>query len=264
MGFMDKLVNLQNVTPGAIAVLTCPLGLTYDKIRFKLGGGLTPDHLTLIEGKANGRRFFVDSGRYIAKRRAYKGIPTNDAFVTLDWTEINARGGAVPQYVAAIPSNLLSQLTFEISISGTAPAGSTLTAEAEGRPPTSNANIGKLLDFNQPFPAAGEGSLFLPTGSSSGGIIKRLWLHSSHITAVDLRLNNQSIYRADLANIQEAQIENNLVPQAGLTVIDFIADGNLMGALNTISSSQVEVRLTMDAGDNVHGYIEYIDAINRL
>lgn len=270
--FYDQLNNLQNVRAdgGGVAILTLPLAVTYDKIKLKLLGDLTAADITRIEGKANGKTFFVDTGARRKARQDYKGIHTEAGFMTIDFTEPNARGGAVPQYLASIPANLLKSLTFEITL-GAAGVGETfgLEAYAEFRGPTNNPYITKHLDFNVSLPNAGEHDLFLPSGVS-GGIIKRVWLHhTGNITAADLRVNRVTAIKAKVTDLEYQQKENNLVPQANVTVLDFVVDGNLQGALNTASQSgkaapSIELRLTTDAADVISGYIEYIDPINRL
>lgn len=270
--FYDQLNNLQNVRAdgGGVAILTMPLSVTYDKLKLKLLNDLTAADITRIEGKANGKTFFVDTGARRKARQEYKGIHTENGFLTIDFTEPNARGGAVPQYLASIPANLLKSLTFEITL-GAAGVGETfgLEAHAEFRGPTNNPYITKFLDFNASLPNAGDHDLFLPSGVS-GGIIKRLWLHhTGHITAAELRVNRVTAIKAKSADLTYQQKENNLVPQANVTVLDFVVDGNLQGALNTAGADgkgapSVELRLTTDAADVISGYIEYIDPINRL
>lgn len=261
--FADKLIDIRNVGAGKTAVITCPIGPTFDKIKLHLSGGLTAADITLIEGKANGRRFFVETGTNAIKRQNYKGVLTDSNFITLDFTEPKARGGAPEQYLASIPSNLLRQLTFEITIAPTANPASTIDAHAEVRNPTANPYIRKQLDFNQSVPA-GEAVLFLPTGVS-GGIVKRIWLHSADIQAHDLRVNGHTVMRLNKAELEYGQKENGIVPQAGIYVVDFVADGNVVsGALDTQKGQNVELRLTMAAAGSVFGYLEYIDPIGRL
>jgi len=265
----DKIANVQNVRPGGVAIVNCPCNVTYDKIKLKLGGGLTAADITMIEGKANGKVFMRETGPDAILRQKYKGIATSASYITLDFTEPFARGGAVPQFMASIPANLLSQLTFEVTISGAANPACTLEAHTEFRAPSQNPFIRKLVDFNVALPIVGDNDLFLPSGSV-GGIIKRIWLHGTDkITGFDLRVNRLSARRALKADYQFEQGENKLVPQATLDVIDFIADGNMQGALNTGADAKgnaptVELRVNVSAAETLRGYIEYIDPIGRL
>lgn len=269
-GMYDKVSNVQNVRPGGVAIITLPCNVTYDKIKLKLGGGLVAADITKIEGKANGKTFMVDTATRAKLRQAYKTKTVDAAWVTLDFTEPDSRGGAASQFAASIPANLLSQLTFEVTIDAGANALSTLECHTEFRAPTNNPFIRKLIDFNVAFAAAGEHDLFLPSGSV-GGIIKRIWLHGTDkITAWDLRVNRLSARRAVLADWKFEQKENGLTPQATMDVLDFVADGNIMqGALNTGVDAKgkvpsVELRVTVSSAETLTGYIEYIDPIGRL
>ncbi len=270
MGYYDKIANIQNVRPGAVAIASLPCSVTYDKVKFKLGGGLVAADITRIEGKANGKTFYVDNAPFANLRQAYKTIGTDAAWVVVDFTEPKSRGGAVSQFLASIPANLLKTLTFEVTIDGGANVASTMECHVEFRAPTANPFIRKMLDFNASLPNAGDHDLFLPAGVS-GGIIKRVWLHSAGglITGWDLRVNRVSARRQVQADWQFEQTENGMTPQALLDVIDFIADGNVQGALNTGpdlsgKSPLVELRVTVSAAEVLHGYLEFIDPINRL
>ncbi len=270
MGFYDKVANVQNVRPGAVAIITLPCSVTYDKIKLKLGGGLVAADLTRIEFKANGKTFYVDNAPFANLRQAYKAIGINAAWVTVDFTEPKSRGGAVSQFLASIPANLLKTLTCEVTIGAAANVLSTMECHVEFRQPTGNPFIKKMLDFNASLPNAGEHDLFLPAGAS-GGIIKRLWMHTGGalVTGIDLRVNRVSAKRQLKADWQFEQTQNDLVPQALLDVIDFMADGNVQGALNTGPDASgkapvVELRVTVSAAEVIHGYLEFIDPINRL
>lgn len=262
--FFDDMVDLQNVRPGATAILKLSYNATYDKIHFNLGGGLTKADITRIEGKANGVTFYVDDATALAVRDAYSDEHSEASVLTLDFTEPHTRGGAPEQYLASIPRNLLNSLTFEVTIAAGANAASTLKAKAEYRGPTKNPFILRRKDFNVALPTVGENDLMLPT-QVTGGMVKRIWLqHTGHITNIELRTDGVPRIRTLVSDLEYSQKRNNLVPQANLTVIDFLADGNLMGMLNTQGVKEALLRITTDAADTVKAYIDYIDHISRL
>ncbi|HEV6967421.1 major capsid protein P2 [Roseateles sp.] len=276
MGFKVQLTNLQNVAPGNVATLKVPVGPgapTYDQVKLVLGGGLTPAKITNIRGKANGRIFLDESGNgatAVQQRDAYRGIFNDATEVVLDFTERNARNGAAEQLVAAVPGSLLQDLSFEITLDATAPAGSTITAIANYRPPTTNPNIRKLLTTTQAFAAAGTTGapniMYLPVGGQ-GGKLKRVWIRESVagvITHAQIRIANNVVFDADRAVWEYDQKRNLLVPQAGLAVLDFIEDGNLAGMLDTGSAPNVELRLTTSAAATFGVDYEFLDPIGRL
>jgi hypothetical protein len=47
-------------------------------------------------------------------------------------------------------------------------------------------------------------------------------------------------------------------------VVDFIADGNLAGLLDTAAAPNVELRLVTTVGEQNKVYVEYLDPIGRL
>lgn len=268
MGMFNKVANVQNVAPGHIAIITLPTNCTIDKLHLELGGGLTAAGLTRIEGKANGKTFFVDDGTKNNLRMAYKGIAVDAAYVTLDFTEANAKS-ATEQMLASLPANLLQSLTFEVTIDAAANALSTLGAEIEFRAPSNNPFIRKMIDFTTALQGAGDWDIYLPNGSV-GGIIKRVFLHGTDkLTKWDLQVNRVSARYQTIAQWKHEQGQNHLVPQATMDVMDFMPDSNIQGALNTSADAKgnvpnVSLRLTSSAADSLHGYIEFVDPIGRI
>lgn len=268
MSMFDDIINLQNVGPGKVAILECPCSVTYDKLHLVLGGGLTAADITKIEGKANGRTFFVDTGTFAVLRQKYKTIYNQASQITLDFTEPKARGGAVPQFMSSIPGNLLSKLTFEFTIGGGANVNSTLAAKAEYRAPTQNPYIRKMMLWNAALPIVGDNDLFMPSGVA-GGLLKRVWLHGTDkLTAYNLTVDKKTVRKQLKADWLNEQNENTMTPQAGLDVIDFIADGNMQGMLNTAGDGkhvpEIGLRATVSAAETLAIYLEYIDPIGRL
>lgn len=274
MGYKLPLTNLQNVAPGNIATLKCPVGQgapTYDQIRLELSGGMTPAHLEWVRGKANGRIFFdEDGGLVINDRDDYRGVYNDATAVVLDFTEPKARNGANEQLLASVPGSLLADLAFEVKIAVGAPAGGRITAVANYRPPTSNPYILKRLNTTQGFSGAGTSGapniLYLPVGNN-GGKIKRVWIHESVanvVTDAQIRIANNVVHEVTRARLEHDQKRNGLVPQAGVMVLDFVEDGNLAGMLDTERAPMVELRLGTTAGATYKVFYEFIDPISRL
>lgn len=267
--YYGPVLNVQNAGPGKTALITPGLGATYDKFILKLAGGLTAADLTAIRIKANDEEFFYDTGTNLDKRQAYQGVDTDVAEVCIDFTEPNARGDAAAQYLASLPANLLKKLQIEVDIAdaeGAEEDFSQLTVAAEYRGPTQNRFILKRRPFNFYAGAAGDHDLLLPSGFS-GGIIKRVWLHGASITAAQLKLGNSIAmdYKA-IAELTRVQERNGLTPQTNIRCLDFVADGNLMGALDTSKQRGVDIslKLTTSGAVSIAGFIDYIDPIDRI
>ena len=260
----DRSIDLQNVKPGAVAVLKLSYDATYDRIHLTLSGGLTKANVGRIEGKANGVTFFVDDGALIGVRDAYQGVYVDPNIITIDFTEPNTRGGAAAQYLAALPRNMLASLTFEFEIKTTAAAGSDMKAMTEHRDKTPNPFVLQRKDFNVPLTLVGENDVMLPV-MGNGGLIKRIWLHSTgHITAAELRTDGKPRIRASVGELTYQQKRNRLVPQNNLLVLDFIGDGNLMNMLDTSQITEALLRITTDAPDSLKAYIDYVSDIKLL
>lgn len=265
MSFYDQMIDFQNCTPGNVGILKLSYNATFDKLHLKLGGGLTLAHLGKIEGKANGVTFFEDIAAFMVKRDAYMGVFTQADTLTIDFTEPNTKGGAAAQYLAALPRNLLTSLTFEVTISADAPAAMTLKAEGEYRDPTSNPFILRRKKFTIPLTVAGDNDYALPSGEN-GGLIKRAWIHhAGTIVASELRTNGTPRIRASVASMEYKQKRNRVVPQAGLLVLDFIDDGNLMNMLNTTQVTETLLRLNTNAGGGqATVFLDYVADLRRL
>lgn len=262
--YYDQMIDLQNATPGNVAVLKLAYNATFDRLHFILGGGLTKAHIKRIEGKANGVTFFVDEGANIAIRDAYLGVYTQADTLTLDFTEPNTKGGASAQYLASLPRNLMASLTFELTIDPAAPGAMTLKCDGEYRDPTTNPFVLRRKDFTVALSNLGDNDLVLPSGAD-GGLVKRVWIHGGAISVAELRTNGTPRKRGTVAAMQQAQKRDRLTPQAGVLVLDFIQDGNLMGMLNTAQVKETLLRLTTTAaGGQAKVYVDYVDDLRKL
>lgn len=271
MALKLPITNLQALSPGNIATLKVPVGPgapTLDKMILSLSGGMLPAHIESVRGKANGRTFYDETlgATNINIREAYKGVFQSAAFVVLDFTEPNARNGAVEQMMSTIPLSLLQDLTFELKIAAAAPVTGKISIQGIVRQPTTNPWITKLLNTSIGFPNAGDQIIYLPTGGA-GGKFKRIWIRegtANTITKVDLRIANTTVYEATRAEIEHEQKRNKLTPQANYVCIDFVEDGNLSGVMDTKRANQVELRVSSTAANNYTVFYEFVDPIGNM
>lgn len=271
MAFKLRATNLQNVAPGNTATLKLPVGKnapTLDKVLIGLSGtAVTPAHISRIRGKANGRLFFDETtGTVRNLRDDYRGVFTDAGFVTIDFTEKRARNGAVEQLLASVPMSQLQDLSFEFDIAAGAPADIALNAQMVVRQPTNNPFIAKMLNTTQNFGNSGEQIMYLPTGGA-GGKLKRVWIHEATpgtLTELQIRVGNNIAYETTRAQLEHSQKQNDLTPQTGIVVVDFVEDGNLSGVLDTGISANVELRMQSSAGNTYQVFYEFIDPIGRL
>lgn len=268
MAFTGKAVSISQVVPGNDTVLKLPTGAgapTYDQILLELSGGLLPSHIKKITGNANGEDFYqAGSMETWEKHQDYRGLanlPTK--FLVLDFTEKKARNGATEQLWSSIPGQLLQSLSFAFEISEDAPAGGKLSAEMVYRPPTTNPMILKQRRATEHFSGGGDQLIQLKTGNA-GSNIKRMYIHEETpgtITGVELRIGNRVAWESSRARMEHFQERNDMVPQPGLLVLDFVLDGNMSGMLPTKGFNSVDLTLKSTAGNAYIVYYESVDPI---
>ena len=264
-----KATNLQNVSPGNTATLTLSCGAnapTLDILRFALSGGMTQAHIRRITVKANGGNTYEElDGVTHTNRDKYRGVYTDNGFLTIDFTEPRSRNGAIEQYAGSVPLSLLQNFTVELEIANDAPATGRIVAKQLLRAPTRAPWVHKMFKTTDSSSAAGEKILYLPN-AQSGGKMKRIYVHEQTpgtITEVELRIGNKVVYEATRAEIEFDQKRFGNAPQAGVVCLDFIEDGNLSGVLDTVKTSQPELRVTSTAGNSYTVFYELIDPLQN-
>ena len=163
----------------------------------------------------------------------------------------------------------LKQLSMEVDIAGaTSP---TLEAWAMVSKPNTNpqtameaferALIGKVLNFNHYFGAAGKFPLAIPYGLQGGSLIRRIHLFSSTVTDVEVRKDGATVFEAPAAVAQFIQEEFERVPQTNVVTIDFVVDGNMSNVLNAANARTMEYYATVSGAGNVTVVAELLDPL---
>ncbi len=185
----ERLVNFQNIAPGQVAILTLPLGPTYEKLKVNLlGAGFVISQIDQIVGKINDRPFFTVSGADLLAENLYEGRANPTNLIVLDFLRGNAKSSSshagatsqvAEQMVTCIPSALMQKLTFEFTINAAAPAGCNMQAFAQLNNPSKNPLVLKQLYSAIAFPYAQDNDIPLAVGLA-GSIIKKLFVHQSN------------------------------------------------------------------------------------
>lgn len=187
----ERLVNFQNIAPGQVAILTMPIGPTYERIKVNLLGGLLVTQIDQIVGKINGRPFYTVSGADLLAENLYEGRSNPTNLVLLDFTRANAKSSqskmgataqTAEQLVTAIPSALMQTLTFEFTVNASAPGGCNMQAFAQLNDPSKNPMVLKQLYAAIAFPNAQDNDIPLAVGLA-GAVIKKLYIHQSNYGA---------------------------------------------------------------------------------
>jgi hypothetical protein len=185
----EQLVNFQNIAPGQTALLTCPIGPTYERFKINLTGGLLITHIQQIVGKINDKPFFTVTGQDLLTQNLYEGRSNPTTLVLLDFLRENAKSSSVKgagptsqvaeQMVTAISSAIMQKLTFEFQLSASAPSGCGMVAYAQLNDPSKNPMVLKQLYATLAYPSAQDNDYTLSVGSA-GNIIKKLYIHQSN------------------------------------------------------------------------------------
>lgn len=184
----ERLVNFQNIAPGQTAILTLPLGPTYERLKINLLNGLLVSHVLNIVGKINDKPFFTVTGADLLAENLYEGRSNPTNLLLLDFTRMNAKSSASKmgataqtseQLLTAIPTALMQKCTFEFTLSSTAPGGSNMQALAQINDPTKNPMVLKKLYSAMAFPSAQDNDIPLAVGQA-GAVIKKLYVHQSN------------------------------------------------------------------------------------
>jgi hypothetical protein len=185
----EQLVNFQNIAPGQTALLTCPIGPTYEKIKINLTGGLVISQVTNIVGKINEKPFFTVTGADLLAENLYEGGSNPTNLIVLNFLRENAKSSSVKgagptsqvaeQMLTALSSAIMQKLTFEITLASTAPPGCGMVAFAQLNDPSKNPMVLKQLYATLAYPSAQDNDYVLSVGNA-GNIIKKLFIHQSN------------------------------------------------------------------------------------
>lgn len=272
---LERVIDFQNIGPGRTAIMTLPIGPTYEAIHIDLNGGLEIDDILTIVGKIDGKPFYSCTGAELLQQINYDGWGMPADKLTLDFTMPHAKSqgspaGATSQaaemLLTCLPSAVMQTLTFEFKLSPAAPSVSAMAALMQLSEPTNNPFVKKQFEANYSLAGANVHSVLIPTGES-GGMLEKLFLHTSGpgaITNVELKNNGVTIMEATPEEIKYIQSDRfGKVQQAGMLVLDFHLQGLRSKLFNTVMGKNTYMKLTTDGAMNINAYSRFIDPINR-
>jgi hypothetical protein len=257
---LERVINFQNIGPGKTAIMTLPIGPTYEALHIDLNGGLTIDEIETVTGKIDGKPFFQSTGAELLKQINYDGYDLPTTKLTLDFTLPHAKSQGTPKgptsqaaeiMLTCLPSAVMQTLTFEIKLKAAADATSDMSALMQIAEPSENPYVLKQLEANYNLPAAGNHSYLHKSGAGS-------------ITAVELKNNGVTIMEATPEEIQYIQSTfYGKEQQADLLVLDFHLQGLRSKLFNTAVGKNTYIKLTTDGVVALNMYSRFIDPINR-
>lgn len=273
---LERVIDFQNIGPGRTAIMTLPLGPTYEAIHIDLDGGLVITDIESVVGLIDNKPFWTATGADLYKQINYDGWGLENTKLTLDFTLQNAKSQgstsgptsqAAEMLLTCLPSAVMQSLTFQIKLKSTANAASNMKALMQLAEPTNNPYVMKQYQSSPSLAAANTHSLLLPTGDA-GGMMQKLFIHkidgAGQITNLELKNNGVTIMEATPEEIQYIQTRfYGKVQQADLLVLDFHLQGLRSKLFNTVVGKNTYMKITTDGAMNLNLYSRFIDPINR-
>lgn len=260
-----KNLPFSNVAASGVASVSLPIGMSYNRIIFALGGGaFTKAMITDIKVKMNGKVVYQNTGSRLNLINTYRKRAVDAAYLVIDFTEPDAKTMAEQLIGNLNTAQGVSSLTMEVTIAGaTTP---TLDSYSELGAPAALAAITKQLLFTASFGAAGKFPMKLIDVANRGAIIKRVhFAHTGNVTALEVKKNGVVIFD----NIPTAvntfnQLDYNKVAQSNLYTYDPCLDNNYSNAVRTADATSLEFNLTTSAADTVTAVLEAVDLLGNM
>lgn len=274
-----RLPQLQNVGPNQRVSLRLPLGVTYEKLYFKLGTNITTALISNIVLRINNKEFqrFADHAA-LAAFLAFKGNYTGStAFMVLDFTERLAKEevGMKLGTIAATQEAGVQELTLEFDLGTyTVAAGSTIEGYADVEAPSSNAIIQRVQYQQKVIGAAAQENIYVPFGRN-GYQVKRIMMKHAQLSSVRVRRDGVEIYEDVPIALHNQRLQDfGRTPQAGYAMLDFMPDSLQSNAFNTamvmvgpgkaVPVENLDIRVTTLAADTITAYTESYSLNSQL
>lgn len=273
---VSKLINrglpFANVVATGTATANITPGRTLDSFVLKLGGtSFTKAMISLLRAKANGKTVIEATGTELDKIASYRGVTADAAYLPVPFYDEKMLS-EFDRAVGAFDTSLgIANISLEVAIAGaTAPTlDHVLVLSGAQKSRDGNAApfapyMTKLLRYPINVPNGGTLPITVPFGPQSGAIIKRMYIFANNITGATVKQDGMVIHESLKAENEFEQKRHGRVPQAGLYVLDFVADGNVAKALDTRDARSLEWLLTFSAAEAASVLVEYLDPLGNL
>jgi len=250
----NKLPSFSNVAAGNQATLNCPVGFTFDQIKFAYSGA-TSDQIKNIRVKVNGKAIqeFKDVAE-INMLNDYYGRNTESGYFTLFFNRPEMATPAV-QRLTGLGTQDVATLSVELDIDSGA-TSPTISASAIWSEPQPLGLFTKVKSFPRSFATTGQQDIdSIPRVDR----IAAIHLIKSDVSKVDLQINSTKVYDLDKSSGESAQKDYGRVPQTSkATHIDFMLEGDINQAMTTQGVQDLRVQPTIDTTGEVRVVVEYL------
>jgi hypothetical protein len=262
-----------NVVPTGIATNQVTPGRTLENLRLKLGGTeLNKAMIENIKIKANGKVIIEASGTELNAINAYRGEPTNAAFLDVQFADYSMLS-ELDRMVSAFDTSLgIANITTEVQIAGaTAPTLTPILVESaqqknnQGQAAPYAPLLTKILRYPFNIATGGRLPVTVPFGPQSGSIIKRMHVvHTGEMTGATVKQDGLVLHESLAVENAFDQTKAGRVPQTNVYTLDFVLDGNISKALDTRRARSLEWLFDFSGADVGTVLVEYIDPLGNL
>lgn len=262
-----------NVVATGTATNQITPGRTLEMLQLKLGGTtFTKAMLSLLKVKANGKTIIEGTGTEIQALNAYRGQPTDAAFLDLQFADYSLNN-EFDRMVGAFDTSMgIANITTEISIAGaTAPVLTPILVESAQQKSKNGESLpfagllSKVLRYPYSQASGGRLAITVPFGPQNGAIIKRLHVrHGGNMTGATVKQDGLVIHESIAAENAYMLTKLGRSPQTNMYTIDFCADGDIKKALDTRDARSLEWLFDFSAADTGTVLVEYLDPLGNL
>ncbi len=257
--FINKLPSLGNVVGGSTATLDCPVGMTYDAIKFAYSG-VTDAQMTDIELLINGRPVMQYKDAVELKAlNDYYGRPDAAGEMTMHFRrpELIEAQRAFPGLGTADIDTL--QIRIKIDAAAASPV---ISASAQLSPAQPLGVFVKVRYLNANYATAGKQEM---PNIPRGGRVLAMHLFKADVDNVEVEVNNRRVMEGDKATFESYQKGAGRKPQsAKATHIDWSLYGDLGRALVTDGVQDFRIRPTIATSGSIRTVIEYVDGFEGV
>ena len=259
-----KNLPFLNVVGSGVASLELPVGMTYNKLIFKMSGTtFARTHITRVVCKLNGKIFYDIDATRLQLINSYKEGASDTAYFVIDFTEKEAKTVGGMQAGGIGTATGVTSFIIEITIAGaTAPVLESWSMISEPMPLTL---ITGLLHHTATFSAAGTFPIVLPHGRESEHLIKRVFFFHSLLTEVLVKKNGVVIYDAldeDTAAFISKDFQKT--PAANMFVVDYIGNNNMKETLDISTAQSMQYDITVSGADTINVYSEILGTLTTI
>lgn len=283
-----KLPDVSNVAAGATATIRVPTGPTYDRINLVVGAAAGAANLAALLAAFTAVRVLIN-GRVIQEypsltvlddinsyhgRIAASGSGTQ-ALISLhfrrpevksfgkDSDGISVLSEVQAERVTSIRTGDVDTFTVEMTAAPglTTPTIQAFSEEADGIA----LPLGFMTKIRRHTYNPAGASDFEISDWTRGGRLMAIHVQKADATVVTIKANNSAVIDAITKTVlQRMQVEEGRVPVAGYTVVDFIGNGDLDGALVTAGLRDLRTTLTLGSGGATNVFLEYLDVFQGI